>query len=566
MDDSAAFFNRDLSWLEFNDRVLAQAERADLPLLERVKFFAIYSSNLDEFFQKRVGLIKARLAHPATRDRLTHEGLTLTELLTQIRGLVVGQQSRQAELWEGGLVPALEAEGIGVRKYADLKKPARKKLDAWFDGNVFSVLTPLAVDPSHRFPFISNLSENFGLVLTRNADPQDRVFARVKIPGVVSRFVPVPDDEMQSYVALDDLMAHNLDRLFPGLTIQDVAPFRVTRSAAVAGMEDDDEIDDVLQHVEDELRRRRFAAAVRVEAPPDAPPNVLEFVTGQLGLEAEDLYLRAGPLEHQDLFELASLPRPDLKLTPWTPVIPKALRDLTPLEDEDDPVVRVVGGRGRPCRVDLRTHPAGGHPAAPPVRELQVLGGAVRGRGGGRPRCARDQADDLSHEPGLAVRAVADPRGGRGQERGVPCGAAGPVRRGAERRVRKAARTRGRARRLRRGGAEDPLQVQPRGPARAARRGGAGRRGTPGLCAHRHGQLPPQDRAALHRPGAADGRPGADAGCRPGVQHADRSRRRAGLRAAAGGPADHAVDVHRARRARDRERGGAASPRGSSSR
>lgn len=326
------FINRDLSWLGFNDRVLAQAEDDRVPLLERVKFLAIFSSNLDEFFMKRVGLLKRRMGGRGGEEKTTHEGITLGRLLTEIRERVVALQTRQAECWERVLLPALAEAGIHIRRYTDLDDEQKAFIDHWFNANVFPVLTPLAVDPSHRFPFISNLSENYGLLVSSPGSTR-RAFARVKIPGVVSRFVPLNpgDEDSHEFLALDDLVAFNLDRLFPGLETQGTTPFRVTRSAAMD--EDDDDVEDLMEQVEDELRRRRFADAVRVEAPREASDDVLQFVLTQLGLDEQDVYRRDGPLEYADLYQIASLPRPDLRESPWRAVVPKALRNLAPVEE-----------------------------------------------------------------------------------------------------------------------------------------------------------------------------------------------------------------------------------------
>jgi polyphosphate kinase len=181
------YVNRDLSWLEFNRRVLAQAEDERVPLLERVKFLAIFSSNLDEFFMKRVGLLKRRQEDPARRDRPGPAGLTADELAPMVRAVVEEQQTRQSDIWHHSVLPALTDAGVRIQRYQTLDKPHRDWLDEWYDANVFPILTPLAVDPSHRFPFISNLSENFGLMLVREQGGQvtQRSFARIKIPGVV---------------------------------------------------------------------------------------------------------------------------------------------------------------------------------------------------------------------------------------------------------------------------------------------------------------------------------------------------------------------------------------------
>jgi len=326
------FNNRDLSWLNFNARVLAQAEDDRVPLLERVKFLAIFSSNLDEFYMKRVGLLKRRLAGRGGAEKTTHEGITLDRLEHEIREIVVGLQTRQADCWLNTLVPALAEAGIRIRRYEELDEPTRAWIGEWYEANVFPILTPLAVDPSHRFPFISNLSENFGLLASSPGSGR-RAFARVKIPGVVPRYVPVRtgDPDAHEFLPLDDLIANNLSRLFPGLEIRDITPFRVTRSAAMD--EEDDDVDDLMEQVEDELRRRRFADAVRIEVPPEASDDVLQFVVTQLGLEDQDVYRRLGPLEYGDLFQIASLPRPDLRESPWRPVVPRALRNLAPLDE-----------------------------------------------------------------------------------------------------------------------------------------------------------------------------------------------------------------------------------------
>ena len=349
------FFNRDLSWLAFNDRVLAQAEDERKPLLERVKFLAIFATNLDEFFMKRVGLAKRRLADGRGRRSAARDGLGVETLLERIREIVVEQQTRQAALWDDALRPALAASGIRICAPDELTDAQRAWLDLWFDTNVFPILTPLAVDPSHRFPFISNLSENLGVVIRPEAGGP-RTFARVKIPGVVRRYIPLTDadpirrgtpvsgvsrgpgdapsgeDGGCTFVALEDLIARNLDRLFPGMVVEEITPFRITRSAAVQGDEDDDE--DLLQAVEDELRRRRFARPVRLETTADGSDGVLQFVTTQLSIDEHDIYRRRGPLEYKDLFELASLDRPDLKVPRWTPVIPPQLRHLGGLDAE----------------------------------------------------------------------------------------------------------------------------------------------------------------------------------------------------------------------------------------
>ncbi len=349
--EASHFFNRDLSWLEFNRRVLAQAADADFPLLERVKFLAIFSNNLDEFFMKRVGLLK-RSVH-AGIDSPGPDGLRGWQVLAAIRERVIELQRVQAELWERTLRPALEAEGVRILRYADLNADERTAIDAWYRANVFPVLTPLAVDPGHRFPFISNLSENLGILVCAPGSPE-RHFARIKVPDVLPRFVPVgADAPMQPgdlarlpvsqdaplrLLPLEELILNNLDDLFPGMETHDVTPFRLTRNAAVE--REDDEVEDLLEHVEAELHMRRFASAVRIETAPNPSPGVLAFVTDELGLTEEDVYKRPGPLEYADLFQVAEVALPHLKFEPWIPAVPPAIAHASSSDSDLFAIVR----------------------------------------------------------------------------------------------------------------------------------------------------------------------------------------------------------------------------------
>ncbi len=344
--------NRDLSWLEFNRRVLHLSMDQWRPLLDRVRFLAIFSSNLDEFFMKRAGLLKGRIA--AGLDAFQADGQTHKSVLAGIRRLVLELQEQQARCWQEQLVPALRQAGIHLLTYADLTREEQRAIDAWFNAHVFPILTPLAVDPGHRFPFISNLSENLGILLSQPGD-SERHFARVKIPDVLPRLIPVPDDAGGSaprgatdtprtsadggapherdprptrLIPLEEVIKHNLDDLFCGMTIHDIMPFRLTRNAAV---EQDDDPEDLLKSVETELRMRRFAGPVRIEVGTSPSPIVLDFIVEALGLTHDDVYQRGGPLEYGDLFQLADLPRSDLKEPPWRPVVPARLAD----EDAD---------------------------------------------------------------------------------------------------------------------------------------------------------------------------------------------------------------------------------------
>ncbi len=337
------FLGRDLLWLAFNRRVLAQAQDPTHPLLERVKFLMIVASNLDEFFMKRVALMNHRLR--SGHDLVAHDGATVREQLAAVRSEVEAQQREQAACFEGELVPALAKEGIRFASYSELSDLDRARVDEWYRANVFPILTPLAVDPGHRFPFISNLSESLGVLMVQPGQAE-RLFARVKVPEPVPRLVAVPkkgpigmvtDPRDVVFVPQVQIIRNNLDGIFPGMEVQEVMEFRVTRSAGLEG--DGDDAENLLEHVEAEMRQRRFADPVRVETPPNPSDAILTLLAGELELERSDVYSRGGPLEYADLTLLAALDRPDLKHKRWIPVVPARLRD------EDTDIFSVVRER-----------------------------------------------------------------------------------------------------------------------------------------------------------------------------------------------------------------------------
>ncbi len=331
LSDPQLYLGRDLSWLEFNARVLAQAFDEQEPLLDRCKFLAIFESNLDEFFMKRVALLKHR--DSAGFEALSHDGRTVRQQLDAIRPRIMELQAEQGRCFDEQLHPALASEGIRIVAYESLDGETQDRLDSWFRSNVFPILTPLAVDPGHRFPFISNLSVNLGVLLSQGRDAE-RMFARLKIPESIPRLIPVSDDgeigqvaepKDVTFVRIDEVVRYNLSDVFPGLEIQDVLPFRITRSTGL-DFEDED-VEDMLEHVESSLRLRRFADPVRIETGPDPSSKMLDVLLEELELTRDDVYSRAGLLSCSDLLELGKLARRDLRRPKWVPVVPKRLQD-----------------------------------------------------------------------------------------------------------------------------------------------------------------------------------------------------------------------------------------------
>jgi polyphosphate kinase len=319
VERSAVFLDRDLSWLQFNARVLHEALDPRTPLLERVKFLAIFASNLDEFFMKRLGRLRA-LVQRGDADAQRR--------LTRLREAVLPMLAAQARAFTEEIRPALARHGIRLLDWADLTDAQRGDADAYFCRNVYPVLTPLAVDPGHPFPFISNLSTSLGLFLS-SPDSDERLFARVKVPEVLPRWVPLPGaDGAAGFVRLQDVIRDNLDQLFPGMTVQEVMPFRVTRNAEVAMERDDDDLTDTLAElVEEELRQRRFERAVRLEYGVPPSPGQLRLLERKLELSEVDLYEMPAELDYTTLFPIAGVNRPELKDRPWQPVVPPGLDD-----------------------------------------------------------------------------------------------------------------------------------------------------------------------------------------------------------------------------------------------
>ncbi|MGH9281539.1 MAG: RNA degradosome polyphosphate kinase, partial [Acidimicrobiales bacterium] len=320
------YINRELSLLDFQERVLALAEDEQQPLLERAKFLAIFATNMDEFFQVRVAGLQDQVA--AGLAAASADGLTPAQQLRAIRERIVGLVDRHSRAFVHGVVPALAAAGIRLCEAAALSEEDSKHLQAVFD-DVFPVLTPLAVDPGHPFPYISNLSLNLA-VIVRDPVTTERRFARLKVPPLLPRLVFLPDG--QRFVPLEQVIAAHLDTLFPGMEIECHYPFRVTRNTDLS-LEEDEEADDLLEAVEMELRRRRFGQAVRLEVDARMSAEVRELLQRELEVEPDDVDDVEGTLDLGGLWALHELDRPDLKDEPWHPVTPPEL-DL----DHDDRV------------------------------------------------------------------------------------------------------------------------------------------------------------------------------------------------------------------------------------
>ncbi|HEU4595075.1 MAG TPA: polyphosphate kinase 1 [Pyrinomonadaceae bacterium] len=323
--------NRETSQLEFFRRVLEEALDTTQPLLERLKFLAIFSSNIDEFFMIRVSGLKETLAVQV--KELSPDGMTQAEQLAEIRSYLLPMLEEQTRALREEVLPALRSEGIALVAYDSLSLPERQSLKEFFKKKVHPVLTPQAVDPGHPFPYISNLSLNLALTveplpehgITQSLTGKvEKRFVRIKVPPKVSRLVPVPN-EAGKFILLEELIAANADTLFPRMFASKCNVFRVTRDADVEIRED--EANDLLLMMEQSLRERRFGLAVRLEVSGGMPAEMVKYLTESLGLAPEDVYHGEGPLNIPDLMGLYKLDRPDLKDKPFKPRIPAELKD-----------------------------------------------------------------------------------------------------------------------------------------------------------------------------------------------------------------------------------------------
>ena len=318
-------FNRELSWLAFNARVLQLSSDTEVPLLEQIRFLAIFSSNLDEFFQVRVSGLRdqqaAGISTPASDGRLPAEQLAL------VRDIVTDLVAEQERVLVHEIMPALREQGIELSAWHDLDDDDQAELSERFRDRIFPVLTPLAVDPGHPFPYVSDLSLNLAVVVR---DPRDEreLFARVKVPNTLPRWLRIGDTDR--FVPLEEVIAAHLDQLFPGMEVQEHHAFRVTRNADLSDALD--EADDLLSAVEYELRRRRFGRATRLEVDASMTDEVLDLLIGEFDLDPSAVYVARTPLDPTSFNEIADIERPALRWPEWKGVVDPRL------QPDDEPV------------------------------------------------------------------------------------------------------------------------------------------------------------------------------------------------------------------------------------
>jgi len=333
LDAPSLYINRELSWLQFNDMVLEEACDPGHPLLERVKFLAIFANNLDEFFMIRVSGLRRQLQAGALE--LPPDAMSPAEQLAAIRQQLLPQLERFGRCWHDNLLPLLKQAGVQVLDYDHLKKKQRKLLRRYFTREIFPVLTPLAFDPGHPFPHISNLSLNLAIVVR---DPvRGELFARLKIPDLFPRLLPIPREEeaadyeelgllsntSDTYVWIEEVIAANLSQLFPGLDVVAAYPFRVTRDADIEIEED--EASDLLIAIEDGVEQREFGSAVRLEVGTAMPKALLHFLMEKLGVAPYQVFAANVPLAMRDLMELTNIHRLELKYPPFLHATPPQL-------------------------------------------------------------------------------------------------------------------------------------------------------------------------------------------------------------------------------------------------
>jgi polyphosphate kinase len=324
LEPKEKFLNREIQWLEFNKRVLHEARDPRTPLLERINFLSIFTSNMDEFVMKRVGGLKRQIDFglPSTST----DGLSPQEQLTQIRGLIQELNAEQASIYKD-LIPELEKHNVQIKKWKHLTAAEVKFAQDYYRSHVYPVLTPLVVDPALPFPFISNLTLSLAISL-KVEDSDDVLFARIKIPDVFPPLIciEVPENKKQNvFISIVQLIQYNLHDLFPETQVLDIMPFRVTRNADLE--RDEEGAEDLLELIVEEIKQRRFAEAVRLEHGSHSNPWMVKFLKEELEIEDDDVYEVKGLLDYRSLKALTSLNMPHLKFPRWEPRVPEALKE-----------------------------------------------------------------------------------------------------------------------------------------------------------------------------------------------------------------------------------------------
>src|SRR5258708_3946508 len=325
-------FNRELSLVEFFRQVLEEGLEAENPLLERLRFLSIFSNIIDEFFMVRVSGLKEEVEHGCSHP--SPDGLTADEQLREIRHLLRPMIVEQMRYLKEQILPELAEQGIVVTPYKSLSHEQRAELDEYFHDHVLPVLTPLAVDPAHPFPYISGLSLNLAVMVEspdklKSVNKSEARFVRLKVPPVLPGLIPI--EKEAKFVFLSEVIAANLGALFPGMHAGRAYAFRVTRDADIEIRED--EAEDLLRALQMELTRRRFGTPVRLEVAADMPDGMLDYLTNSLGLESDDVYRIYGPPNVAELLGLCELNRPNLKFRPLRTSVPEVLRAGRPIFD-----------------------------------------------------------------------------------------------------------------------------------------------------------------------------------------------------------------------------------------
>lgn len=329
LSSEVEFTNREIGWLNFNRRVLFEAEDSRTPLLERLRFLSISNSNFDEFFMKRVGGLKRQVAFGISPK--SSDGKTPTQQLVEIRKLALQMVQDQGHCFSKLLKPSLKEKNVHLIKWIELGPKEKETARKYYLKNVFPVLTPLSVDPGHPFPFISNLSTSLGVTL-KAPNNEEKMFARVKVPQVLAPWVKIETtiDGEHKFISLVELIKENIADLFPSMQILEIMPFRLTRNADIT--RDEEDAEDLLLMIEEELRMRRFAEVVRLEHGPHPDPWMLKFLMEELELTEDDIYELPEELDFTGLGIIADLNMANLRYEPWVPVIPSSFLDDDPAQ------------------------------------------------------------------------------------------------------------------------------------------------------------------------------------------------------------------------------------------